>query len=246
MVYEKKVITMGDGNKNVMHSWIPDSVDSVKMVMVLSHGMAEYAARYERFASVLTAEGIALFAEDHRGHGETADLAEKETAKFVARPSYNIILASPHNTGGAIDLTIVDEDGIPLDMGCEFDDFSDKTRSDFYEYFDNSEDETSIKIRNNRRMLYNVMTAVGFTNLPSEIWHYDYGNENWAYFNNCAPLYTGILDASVRDSVYYSKADLIKSFDKRQQMHLGSIISAKDECERLAVQLKYSIADDEI
>ena len=29
----KKVITMGDGNKNVMHSWIPDSVDSVKMVM---------------------------------------------------------------------------------------------------------------------------------------------------------------------------------------------------------------------
>ena len=83
MVYEKKVITMGDGNKNVMHSWIPDSVDSVKMVMVLSHGMAEYAARYERFASVLTAEGIALFAEDHRGHGETADLAEKEgTGKF--------------------------------------------------------------------------------------------------------------------------------------------------------------------
>lgn len=192
-------------------------------------------------------ENIKEIKKKKRGLSAVAisDLAEKETLKFVARPSYNIILASPHNTGGAVDLTIVDEDGIPLDMGCEFDDFSDKTWSDFYEYFDNSEDETAIKIRNNRRMLYNVMTAVGFTNLPSEIWHYDYGNENWAYYNNCAPLYTGILDASVRDGIYYSKADLVKSFDKRQQMHLGSIISAKDECERLAIQLKYSISDDE-
>lgn len=83
MLYEKKIVSMSDGNKNVFHSWVPDSESDIKMVMLLSHGMAEYVARYDRFASVLCANGIALFAEDHRGHGETADLAEREgTGKF--------------------------------------------------------------------------------------------------------------------------------------------------------------------
>ena len=83
MIYEMKVISMSDGNKNVFHRWLPDDRDSIKLVMILSHGMAEYAARYGRFASTLTSKGIALFAEDHRGHGETAALAEKEgTGKF--------------------------------------------------------------------------------------------------------------------------------------------------------------------
>ena len=38
------------------------------------------------------------------------------------------------------------------------------------------------------------MISVGFTNLPSEWWHYDYGTKFWAYFNNTDALYSGILD----------------------------------------------------
>lgn len=74
MLYEKKNLTMSDGNENVVHIWHPDG--DVKACVVLSHGMAEHASRYERFADALTSLGFALYAEDHRGHGETAALAE--------------------------------------------------------------------------------------------------------------------------------------------------------------------------
>ena len=37
------------------------------------------------------------------------------------------------------------------------------------------------------------MTEVGFTNLPSEIWHYDYGDRAWAFYNNEPALYKGIF-----------------------------------------------------
>lgn len=59
---------MSDGNVNTVYQWIPETVSHI---VVLSHGMAEHAARYERFAEFLNRNGIALIAEDHRGHGKT-------------------------------------------------------------------------------------------------------------------------------------------------------------------------------
>lgn len=76
MVYSKEILVMGDGNKNVFHSWLPEN--EVKACVVLSHGMTEHAARYASLAEFLTGNGYGFFAEDHRGHGETAELAEKE------------------------------------------------------------------------------------------------------------------------------------------------------------------------
>ncbi len=76
MVYSMDKMTMSDGNITVLHNWLPEG--EVKGVVVLSHGMAEHATRYERFASLLTEEGFALYAEDHRGHGETAKLASEK------------------------------------------------------------------------------------------------------------------------------------------------------------------------
>ena len=38
------------------------------------------------------------------------------------------------------------------------------------------------------------MIKAGFTNLPSEIWHYDYGNRAWAYYNKKPAIYKGILE----------------------------------------------------
>ncbi len=39
-----------------------------------------------------------------------------------------------------------------------------------------AEDE---QVRENRRLLYYAMIDAGFTNLPSEWWHYDYGDRFW-------------------------------------------------------------------
>src|SRR5574344_2211072 len=72
---------MSDGCDIVINRWIPDG--EVKGVVELSHGMAEYAARYMHFGTLLADNGIAFIAEDHRGHGATAALAEKNgTGKF--------------------------------------------------------------------------------------------------------------------------------------------------------------------
>lgn len=42
-----------------------------KAVLQLAHGLGEYAARYEYFAQSLVAAGYAVYADDHRGHGQT-------------------------------------------------------------------------------------------------------------------------------------------------------------------------------
>jgi len=54
------------------YEWIPEEDVEIKAVVQIAHGMAETAARYERFAELLTKEGYIVFANDHRGHGKTA------------------------------------------------------------------------------------------------------------------------------------------------------------------------------
>jgi alpha-beta hydrolase superfamily lysophospholipase len=50
------------------HVWSPAKP---KAVLQLAHGLGEYAARYEYFAQALVAAGYAVYADDHRGHGQT-------------------------------------------------------------------------------------------------------------------------------------------------------------------------------
>jgi alpha-beta hydrolase superfamily lysophospholipase len=45
---------------------------SPKALLVISHGAAEHALRYDRFARALNVEGITVWANDHRGHGTSA------------------------------------------------------------------------------------------------------------------------------------------------------------------------------
>lgn len=40
-------------------------------VVQINHGLAEHAARYQRFARLLSAHGYHVYAHDHRGHGAT-------------------------------------------------------------------------------------------------------------------------------------------------------------------------------
>ena len=62
----------GTGLEIYVYKWLPDAVEDIKGVFQIAHGMAEHAARYEKFAKVLTDNGYAVFANDHRGHGKTA------------------------------------------------------------------------------------------------------------------------------------------------------------------------------
>lgn len=42
-----------------------------RAVLQLAHGLGEYALRYQALAEQLVAAGISVYANDHRGHGET-------------------------------------------------------------------------------------------------------------------------------------------------------------------------------
>jgi Lysophospholipase len=71
-----------DGRSIFVRRWLPSGAP--KAILLIAHGMAEHSARYERFASVMTEGGWAVYAPDHRGHGQTATqgklgwLAEKD------------------------------------------------------------------------------------------------------------------------------------------------------------------------
>lgn len=56
-----------DGETLHAACWLPDGAP--RAVVLISHGMSEYAVRYHRFAQTLTAAGYAVYAHDHRGHG---------------------------------------------------------------------------------------------------------------------------------------------------------------------------------
>ena len=148
--------------------------------------------------------------------GATEEEIDHATLFCVSFPSYNILLPSLHNTGGAVDLTIVGPDGKELDMGCRFDEFTPAAWTTYYEAGEEGDGKNDAA-RDNRRMLYNVMTAVGFTNFPAEWWHFDYGDEKWGLYTNNVPIYAGNLDAEVRDTVPYDSMDLVRETNRKQQ-----------------------------
>lgn len=115
----------------------------------------------------------------------------KDTQTYVSLPSTNLSRPSPHNTGGAIDLSICNTQNIPLSMGVPFDFFGKESSTNFYENpQDSGTDQTTY--RNNRRLLFNVMTRAGFTNYDEEYWHFDLGNQFDAIRRNSVAIYGAI------------------------------------------------------
>lgn len=119
---------------------------------------------------------------------------ERVMAQYISKPIYDKIMAPVHTTGGAVDVTLVGEDGTPMDMGTVFDEFTEVSHT---AYFEGTSNEV---VKANRRLLYHVMSVAGFTNLPSEWWHYDYGNRFWAYYNQKKIVYEGIFQ---KEELYF-------------------------------------------
>jgi D-alanyl-D-alanine dipeptidase len=91
-----------------------------------------------------------------------------ERAKFVSNPK-NLSL---HNMGAAIDLTILDAKGKPLDMGAGFDDIRHIAYPIYEDSFLRMGQLTPQQVQN-RKLLRSTMQAQGFRQLPTEWWHYN-------------------------------------------------------------------------
>jgi len=59
-----------DGVEVFYRRWLP--AGEPVLAVLVAHGMSEHSGRYGRLAAALTAQGYAVYAPDHRGHGRTA------------------------------------------------------------------------------------------------------------------------------------------------------------------------------
>ncbi|WP_245629970.1 alpha/beta hydrolase [Domibacillus robiginosus] len=64
-----------DGVDLFASKWIKGEQQKPRALVQIAHGMAEYIMRYDSFAKELAAQNIFVYGNDHRGHGETAKLA---------------------------------------------------------------------------------------------------------------------------------------------------------------------------
>ena len=88
---------------------------------------------------------------------------------FVAPPWTGSI----HNTGCAIDVTLIDlKTGSELDMPTQFDDFTEKAS---HHYMD-----LPASVQQNRQLLLDIMVKYGFVQYDYEWWHYEY--KDWKNF----------------------------------------------------------------
>lgn len=82
-----------DGAPVVVHRWAPDG--DARGVVVLAHGMAEHAARYAHLAEALLGIGVATYAPDHRGHGESVPTPE-DLGHFADEGGWALVLDDLH------------------------------------------------------------------------------------------------------------------------------------------------------
>ena len=85
--------------------------------------------------------------------------------RYVADPKKG----SRHNRGCAVDLTLIDHNGKELDMGTNFDDFTEKAHRDFK--------SLHAEVLKNRQLLQAVMEKNHFIGWKNEWWHFDF--EDW-------------------------------------------------------------------
>jgi len=98
---------------------------------------------------------------------DTLKMPVSEKVKFVANPKYG----SLHNFGAAVDVTLADENKIPLDMGCIFD-YIGELAHPVAEKKMLSEGKLTQQQLDNRKLLRTIMYKAGFFNIQTEWWHF--------------------------------------------------------------------------
>lgn len=83
------VLAASDGHEVHCYKWL---VGDPKGVIYIAHGMGEHAKRYGGVAEALNRAGYSVYANDHRGHGETG----RELLGYFGPDGWNRILADSY------------------------------------------------------------------------------------------------------------------------------------------------------
>ena len=100
------------------------------------------------------------------------DRSYVEASKFVSPPH-----VAPHQTGGAVDLTLCHDNGVELDLGTAVNASPEETGDRCF----TGSRRISPQAHELRGELGRVLTSVGLVNYPTEWWHWSYGERYWAH-----------------------------------------------------------------
>ena len=84
------IFTAADWTPLFVYRWLPDDPDETKAVVHIAHGLAEHGGRYLRLAEWLTEHGYAVYANDYRGHGQSA-LRADDLGHFADADGWNLL-----------------------------------------------------------------------------------------------------------------------------------------------------------
>ncbi len=121
------------------------------------------AERLARVQTALESRGLGLLVFD----GYRPLSAQEKMWRLVPDPRYvaDPSRGSRHNRGAAVDVTLVDARGTPLEMPTDYDDFTEAAHRDYAGGTEAS--------RRHRARLEEAMAAEGFIGLSTEWWHFD-------------------------------------------------------------------------
>ncbi len=126
----------------------------------------EAAALLQRSIALAAALGLRLLIFDafRPSEAQWALWSHTPDPEFLADPRRG----SPHSRGAAVDLTLIDGAGRPLDMGTGFDAFTPLSH--------HASTAVSQAAQRNRLTLLGLMTAAGWDFYRNEWWHYQLFN----------------------------------------------------------------------
>ena len=110
-----------------------------------------------------------------------------DVGRFWAPPSQSANTPPPHSTGGAVDLTLADAQGLELAMGGAIDAIGPISEPLHYAALaEQRPDSQEALCHRHRLALAQAMQAAGFAQHPNEWWHFSWGDQLWAWRTGAA------------------------------------------------------------
>lgn len=193
---------MKECHEPMVHLTSCDGLFLSEVVMLCRQSVAE---KLKRVAKQLSETGLGIYIYELYRSPEQQQMRLQETynryvdkfadkdelERYVRRCTAGV--GGGHQTGGAVDLTLCDNNGTPLDMGSEY---PVKCKEMVTSYV------LTPTINGRRNLLCKVMYKEGFANYPGEWWHFSYGDQLWAaYRYKRHARYSPINSASVEEKL---------------------------------------------
>lgn len=146
---------------------------------------ASVADKLRNVAEKLKGEGYGIYVYDlYRSPDEQLERRRKTVfslkEKFADERELEVHLrrstagiGGGHQSGGAVDLTLCDINGNPVDMGSTYPEKCPEMATSY---------KVSMVARKHRKTLIKAMRSEGFVNYPAEWWHFSYGDQMWAAY----------------------------------------------------------------